>query len=247
MDDVIDDIDRATRRCDRASRRLNDEPSKSVLKRLGEAISALSDASSGSWIGYQASVYTADLQPKRPGEHFDSMHGGPGGYSTGEVREWAEFAYETILEAARDMAGVSKEDLDEVSAVAHEIASTVEECRNDLLPTFDAILSTKDGRSPLHPEQQRPGKAGRILLGSAGRIGAGVSRARPAATLHHGHGSGGSHGRSMPAAARRARPARRVAAAVASFDKLRTGSMDRRRWRTDDRCTSRCSPPASGQ
>jgi hypothetical protein len=73
VDDIIDDFLVAVRRCDSASTAFDRH--KGMIDKLMDACNTVGSSWSGSWIGYQATVYTANFQPKRPGEFFDSEWG----------------------------------------------------------------------------------------------------------------------------------------------------------------------------
>lgn len=143
MDEIVDEFVRAAQRCERAARAFETEPASSIRQRLVDAITSLEYAWCGSWIGYQASVYTVDLHPKRPGEVFDTEWGAMDRLSNRTAGEWGHFDYDTIhQEILRRAEGA---DPDEITATAKAAKGAFEQSRALLLPTFDAILSsTKD-------------------------------------------------------------------------------------------------------
>src|SRR5690349_7442224 len=107
----------------------------------------LAQSWSGSWVGYQSHVYLQGLRPRRAGEHFDSTWGPQ--MFIGETRgDWAEYPYETILGAVLQRSGTSQEQLDSLSSVADEGATTFEDGKTELLTTLDAVLRSGDD-SPL--------------------------------------------------------------------------------------------------
>ncbi|MHC4065249.1 MAG: TIR domain-containing protein [Planctomycetota bacterium] len=145
MDDILDDLVRAARRCERAARAFHQEPLRSVVQRLVDASDSIESAWSGSWIGYQARVYTAGLEPRRPGEIFDREWGALDRLSSRTTGEWAEFDYDTIYEEILKRARGA--DPDVVKSAADTAARAFEESRGDLLPTFDAVLSSVNDRT----------------------------------------------------------------------------------------------------
>jgi len=145
MDDVLDDFVRCAQRCERAAKRFEEEPVKSVARQLLEACDSLASAWSGSWIGYQASVYTTGLWPRRAGEVFDSEWGLEPGYCNKTSGAWSEFDYDTVYAEILSRAGGV--DPDVVKNAADAAARAFEQSRNDLLPTFDAVLSSGEDKT----------------------------------------------------------------------------------------------------
>ncbi len=141
MDDILDDFVRAAQRCERAASALEKEPVCSIRQQLVDAGHALESAWSGSWIGYQASIYTADLRPKRPGEVFDTEWGAMDAFGSRTTGEWAEFNYETIRQQILIRAGGV--DPDELARTAKAAEQAFDQSKEDLLPAFDAVLSSK--------------------------------------------------------------------------------------------------------
>jgi hypothetical protein len=102
-DDVLDDITRLAQRCERTAA-LADGLSAERL-RLMKEIQEVDRAWSHSWIGYHTCVYTADLTPCRPGEHFDSQFT-PARYSNTTTGEWAEFDFDAVVDEIKRRAQV---------------------------------------------------------------------------------------------------------------------------------------------
>ena len=86
---------RIAQRCERAANLFNSDPLKSVFKNLIDAIGALGNAWSGSFISYHSRIYTQTLHARRPGENFDIEWGYIGTYSR-TTGSWAEFSYDQI-------------------------------------------------------------------------------------------------------------------------------------------------------
>lgn len=144
MDDLLDDIVRAARRCERAARQFEAEPIRAMKERLGDAIEQVGLAWSGSWIGYQSRVYTAELRPRRPGESFDSEWGADGGFCDTTRGQWAEYDFADLSETIKQIAGVSDDDWEKIEDVADRVKQSFDEARSELLSTLDAILVTHD-------------------------------------------------------------------------------------------------------
>ena len=139
-DEILDDFVRAAKGCEAAAREFEREPIPSMKKRLFEAVNSLGSAWSGSWIGYQADIYTANLQPAHPGEVFDSEWGVDDSVSNRTTGEWAQFNHETIRQEILKRAGGI--DLDLFTRIATLTKEAFDKSKEDLLPTFDALLSS---------------------------------------------------------------------------------------------------------
>lgn len=145
MDDTLDDLTRIAQRCERAARSFNSEPLNSSFKRLMDATGSLGAAWSGSPIGYHARVYTEGLQARRPGENFDSEWGGIGGPCCRTTGSWAEFAYDQIQAEIQRQAQVH--DLKPIEEAAGKAQRVFKECKEELLPTFDALIATYEDKT----------------------------------------------------------------------------------------------------
>ncbi len=148
MDDILDDLVRAARRCDRAARRLDRETVLDGLPvRLGEAIGEVGRAWSGSWIGYHSRVYVQGLRPRRPGESFDAEWGGSDGFSNSTSGDWAEYDVGAVRQAVLEAAEVSDDEWGELSGIAKEVGEVFDDVRADVLPTLDAVLATHSDKT----------------------------------------------------------------------------------------------------
>ncbi len=144
MDDLLDDIVRAARRCERAARQFEAEGVRAIRDRLGEAIQQVSRAWSGSWIGYQSRVYTEGLRPRQPGESFDSEWGANGGFNDTTRGQWAEYDPDAVSQAIMELAGVTDEDWSQLEAVAEAAEEAFDSAHAEMLPILDAILVAHD-------------------------------------------------------------------------------------------------------
>ena len=64
---------------------------KEPLERLEKSANEIGKAWSGSWLGYHANVYCADLKPRPPGAHFSLLSGLRDRYLNDTTGEWKEF------------------------------------------------------------------------------------------------------------------------------------------------------------
>ncbi len=97
---------------------------------------------SGSWLGYHSNIYVQGLRPKNPGEHFDAEFGGMGTFANRTAGSWAEYSYEAVKDEIFRRAGFSEPmDLQKPAKAAGE---AFENARQDLIPSLDAVLSTKE-------------------------------------------------------------------------------------------------------
>ncbi len=110
------------------------------LKRLGQVANEIGKAWSGSWIGYQANVYYADLQPPPPGAHFSSewglYHSGPSGSSG----DWVEFDAKEVEAAIRDRAG--NPDLESPRKIWREAIKEFEKERSNAISILEVVVKS---------------------------------------------------------------------------------------------------------
>jgi predicted nucleotide-binding protein len=103
-----------------------------------DACGEVGKAWSGSFIGYQATVYIEGLRPARPGEYFDREWGPMRSHG-----DWAEYAFEGVKEEIERRAGVQ-----DVGAIISEgvkgAQSAFDSARDEILPALDAILATRN-------------------------------------------------------------------------------------------------------
>ncbi len=139
MDELVDDFVRVARRCERAGRAIDEEPLAGIAARLHDAVAAVGKAWSGSWLGFFASIYKADLQPKAPGDFFDAEWGGTGSHMDRTTGRWAQFDDAPLEREILRRAGDPRcDDINEAAAAAER---AFEEGKEELLPTIDAVLS----------------------------------------------------------------------------------------------------------
>jgi predicted nucleotide-binding protein len=142
MDDVLDDLVRTARRCERAARALDAEPVASMIERLRVEAANVGKAASGGWLGYHARIYTEGLRPKSPSDYFDTEWGSEGAFSSRtQGGPWAIYDYEAVLDEIRNRADAA--DTAIVETATKTIESVFEACRAELLPTIDVLLATQ--------------------------------------------------------------------------------------------------------
>ena len=146
MDDLIDDLVRIADRCERAARAFDDESLKKKYTSILEAAEYLGSAWSRSWIGYQAAIYTCDLNPAA-GRAFDSEWGTMRTYGgSNQTRgEWCEFEYEAIKDEILSRARVK--GVTDLEALSKATRKVFDECKSELLPILDAAIATSDDKT----------------------------------------------------------------------------------------------------
>ena len=142
MDDLVDDLARVARRCERASRTLKDDAITAVRERVQGQVKAGHRAWSGSWIGHHARIYIKDFDPPEPNDIFDSEWGTASEWSTTRGR-WVIVDQDEAKKDLLRRAGVSAKDLKLVEETAARARSVFDEARGELLPTLDAVLATE--------------------------------------------------------------------------------------------------------
>ena len=150
MKDLLVELDEIARACATAAAPVREEPLKSVVERLQKAISEIGAASSGSWIGYHAAVYYADLRRPRPGDHFDSEWGLMDSFSPHVSENWSEVDYEDVRRAIFQRAG--NPDTTLLEALAEKAAEVFKEKKPQLLTTLSVLI---DQLSSGHLEEVR--------------------------------------------------------------------------------------------
>lgn len=142
MDDILDDVVRAARRCESAAHRFDEEPLLSILKALTTSVQQVGEAWSGSYIGYHASIYTKGLRPRAAGEHFDSEWGSVDAYASRTTGQWAEYTYDTVRSVILERAQTI--DLSLITEASDLCRTVFFEVKAELLPTFDALLADNE-------------------------------------------------------------------------------------------------------
>jgi predicted nucleotide-binding protein len=103
----------------------------STLGRIEEIVRRIANAWSGSWIGYQASVYYANLEAPPPGAHFSSemglmqLH-----FSRGTSGDWREYPFDEVR--AEIFARAGNPDLSAIRDWAERGARLVSDIQADV-------------------------------------------------------------------------------------------------------------------
>lgn len=137
IDNLLDEMVRVARRCERAAGVFNKAPVDEMIQRLMDACDEVGKAWSRSFLGYQATVYIDGLRPALPGEYFNSEWGP--GRSNGP---WAEYAFDGVKEEIDRRAGV--QDTEGIDVAVSTARSAFESGKEEILPALDAILATKN-------------------------------------------------------------------------------------------------------
>ena len=131
---------RSQDRLDSLAERGDEAAIRGLLDALENAANEVGKAWSGSWIGYHANVYYANLEPPPPGDHFSSEWGlkndplfnlNPG--------DWREFDPEELQSAIREIA--ENPDLKSVRELAEESRKAFENDKSEILSILTTALS----------------------------------------------------------------------------------------------------------
>jgi predicted nucleotide-binding protein len=142
MDDILDDLVRLARRCERAANTLDAEPIASMCARLRTEADNVGRSASDGWLGYHANIYIQDLRPKTPGDYFDTEWGSEGRHrNRTQGGPWVVYEYDFVLDEIKRRAQVS--DTSVIERAAEAVGEVFGDCRDELLPTIDALLATK--------------------------------------------------------------------------------------------------------
>lgn len=138
MDDILDEVVRITRRCERAARLFESEPVKSSYESLMKVAAEFDALSSRSWLGYHAFVYTDGFARPRPGMIFNPQWGLRESYGRGTIGPWRTYEYEEVADEIKYRAGV--EDLAPLTKASNSAREIFDGCKIELIPLFDAII-----------------------------------------------------------------------------------------------------------
>jgi predicted nucleotide-binding protein len=122
------------------SLKAEDSTFKEPLDLLENAANTLGKAWSGSWLGYQASVYYNDLQTPPPGAHFSQEWGLMDRFGIqGTTGDWREFRTEDLEKGIHKIAG--NPDLEILRKLSEEVAHVFEGLKADMLSVLTTALS----------------------------------------------------------------------------------------------------------
>jgi predicted nucleotide-binding protein len=112
------------------------------IEKLREVAEKIGKAWSGSWLGYQANVYYADLEPPPPGAHFSMEWGFQHLHSIPCTRgDWCEYDPDEVRRVIYEKAG--NPDLKIAYEVEKEGRSRFDEKRNAIVSILETALATR--------------------------------------------------------------------------------------------------------
>jgi|GEM_PF-4241507 len=135
MDELSNELVEVAVRLEHAAEAFDSESAKSRIQKLTTSADEISKAWSGSWIGCQANVYTARLQPRRPGEHFDSEFGFD--RISGTVGDWTEYDMEDLIGLIFKKAGLPRDFLFAESKATEQVFNA---SKAEVVTTIQALL-----------------------------------------------------------------------------------------------------------
>jgi len=138
MDDILDDLLRIAQKCERAA--LGDEKTSTIRKGLLAACASVGQAWSGSWLGYQASVYIEGFRAGGADDFFDIEWGVEDSMLNRTTGHWSAYDYDTVYQAILKTAHGS--DPDVLKKASEEARGVFDECKGELLPVLDALLAS---------------------------------------------------------------------------------------------------------
>lgn len=104
------------------------------------AAKTVGKAWSGSWLGYQASVYYNDLQTPPPGAHFSQEWGRMDTFGIqGTTGDWREFRTEDLEKGIHELAG--NPDLEIHRKLSQEAANIFEDHKTNIMSVLTTVLS----------------------------------------------------------------------------------------------------------
>lgn len=130
-------------RLDSAAHSPEFEAAEDALNKLDNAAREVGRAASGSWLGYQANVYYAELQVPPPGAQFSTEWGlkDMSFTSLGSRGDWREFDPQTVLAHIRRLS--SEPDLTSVKEAARKVTERFSDAKAEIR----SILLTEDPES----------------------------------------------------------------------------------------------------
>jgi hypothetical protein len=133
MDNVVDDLIRIARTCERAFEPFTSGPVFEMDDRLLNACTEVGLSWCGSNIGYHATVYTRGFRRPQPGEVFDREWGLIDDVYNRTRGEWTRAEYDTVKHAIMRRAAVT--ELQPIIDAAKQAAATFDAAREEL-PVF---------------------------------------------------------------------------------------------------------------
>lgn len=113
------------------------------LDALVEAAKGVGRSFSGSWQGYHARVYYADLEPPPPGAHFSQEWGLMDNYgsSFGSKGDWREYNAEDVMAHIREIAG--EPDLNAAHVAANAASEAFDNAKSEIVSILQNELERR--------------------------------------------------------------------------------------------------------
>ena len=138
MSALSDELSEISERLDAIKARDDFLTIKKSLSDLEETANEAHQAWSGSWLGYQASVYYRDLQSPPASARFSQEWGFEDALSNPTVGDWVEYDDKVVRSAIYEKAG--NPDIKPAQAFAETAKHTFEDCRAEVLSLLTTAL-----------------------------------------------------------------------------------------------------------
>jgi len=125
---------------DAKARELSEPSVEAVFQKVVETCDTFERAWSRSWLGYQAVIYRADLQPTPAGASFNSEWG----FALGGQEGWREFTHDEVVGEIRRISGLR--DDEPCRSIAKGISEEFERTKNAAVPLLAAALVGSDDK-----------------------------------------------------------------------------------------------------
>jgi predicted nucleotide-binding protein len=143
LEEIVNTLLRAAGECERASQSFRNDPIRTMCSKLTEAVTEITKAWSGSWLGYHASVYLDGFRSAQPGEVFDSEWGRSRHSRT--RGPWRECSSDEVLAEIQNLAQIS--DLSPIQHAAQAAEEVFKNQKEEIVPALDALLALHDDPS----------------------------------------------------------------------------------------------------
>jgi predicted nucleotide-binding protein len=114
---------------------------KGEIEAVQETANEVGKAASGSWLGYQASVYYANLRSPPPGAVFSVEWGLDNAYGQDTQGDWQHYTPDSVRQEIFHRAGVA--GLNEAELVAKQAGETFESIRDEFCFTLELAMQEK--------------------------------------------------------------------------------------------------------
>lgn len=145
MDNLIDELATIERRCARGAALFSAAPISDSVQAITKAAAEVGISASGSWAGYHSRIYYGEFQRPARGDRFSTEWGFKRAMSNPTTGDWRERQYDEVTSEVMKRAGTP--DLKELDRAVRDAKQLFDECQQELLASFDAVLAeTKDNR-----------------------------------------------------------------------------------------------------